>query len=134
MTADVVAEATPGALPRSQSETQRVAEQPTQVSAEAIEITSNAVALDDASLDSTEADAEDAATRSVPRWPSYLLALAATLWMVKLAQPFLVPVVVAILIFYALVLPVDALERMRVPRALGAALVVLALVAATTLT
>ena len=69
-----------------------------------------------------------------PRWPIYLLAIAATLGVMKWAQPFLVPVVVAILIFYALVLPVDALERMRVPRALGAALVVFALIAVTTMT
>lgn len=68
------------------------------------------------------------------RWPMYILALGATLAMMKWAQPFLVPLVVAILIFYALVLPVDALERMRVPRALGAALVVFALIAATTMT
>ena len=69
-----------------------------------------------------------------PRWPVYFLAIAATLGVMKWAQPFLVPVVVAILIFYALVLPVDALERVRVPRAVGAALVVLALIAATTMT
>ena len=76
-----------------------------------------------------------AATASeYPRWPMYILAFGATLALMKWAQPFLVPLVVAILIFYALVLPVDALERMRVPRALGAALVVFALIAATTMT
>ena len=69
-----------------------------------------------------------------PRWPMYILAFGATLALMKWAQPFLVPLVVAILIFYALVLPVDALERMRVPRSLGAAVVVFALIAATTMT
>ena len=69
-----------------------------------------------------------------PRWPLYVLALAAALALMKWAQPFLAPVVVAILIFYALVLPVDMLERVRVPRAIGAALVVLALIGATTAT
>ena len=82
----------------------------------------------------TVAESASTSATTYPRWPVYILVLAASLWMMKLAQPFLVPVVVAILIFYALVLPVDALERMRVPRALGAALVVLALIAATTLT
>jgi predicted PurR-regulated permease PerM len=69
-----------------------------------------------------------------PRWPAYCLVLVALVGVMKWAQPFLVPVVVAILIFYALVLPVDALERLHVPRALGAALVVMALVAATSMT
>ena len=79
-------------------------------------------------------DASAAAGAQYPRWPIYILAVGAALGMMKWAQPFLVPVVVAILIFYALVLPVDALERMRVPRAIGAALVVFALIAATTMT
>ncbi len=75
-----------------------------------------------------------ASVSEYPRWPFYLMALGAALAMVKWAQPFLVPVVMAVLIFYALVLAVDALERWHVPRALGAALVVLALIAATTAT
>ena len=69
-----------------------------------------------------------------PRWPLYVIAWATVLVMLKLGQSFVVPVVIAVLIFYALVFPVDALERVRVPRAVGAAFVVLALVAATTLT
>lgn len=69
-----------------------------------------------------------------PRWPLYILAVGAAFAMLKWAQPFLVPVVVAVLISYALKLPVDAMERMRVPRSIGAAMVVLALIAATTLT
>lgn len=79
-------------------------------------------------------ESADAGSSEYPRWPMYILAAAAALAMMKWAQPFLVPLVVAILIFYALVLPVDALERMRVPRALGAAVVVFALIAATTMT
>ncbi len=54
--------------------------------------------------------------------------------MMKLGQAFLVPVILAVLIFYALVLPVDALEKVRIPRAVGAAIMVLTLIAATTLT
>lgn len=81
---------------------------------------------------------EDAAhalvTDGYPRWPAYVLAVTAILILMKLGKPFLVPVIVAVLIFYALVLPVDALERLRIPRAAGAALVVLALIAATSLT
>lgn len=69
-----------------------------------------------------------------PRWPAYVLAVTAILILMKFGQPFLVPVIVAVLLFYALVLPVDALERLRVPRALGAAVVVWALIAATSLT
>lgn len=69
-----------------------------------------------------------------PRWPAYVLAVTAILILMKFGQPFLVPVIVAVLLFYALVLPVDALERLRIPRAVGAAVVVLALIAATSLT
>lgn len=75
-----------------------------------------------------------AAIIGYPRWPLYVLALATILVMLKLGQSFVVPVLIAVLVFYALVLPVDALERVRIPRAVGAAFVVLALIAATTLT
>ena len=84
--------------------------------------------------DSDATSGHDSVTPSAsayPRWPLYILALAATLAMMKWAQPFLVPFLLGILIFYALVLPVDTLERLRVPRAIGAALVMLALIAAT---
>ena len=69
-----------------------------------------------------------------PRWPMYVIALGTTLALLKLGQSFLVPVVIAVLIFYALVLAVDTLEKIRVPRSLGAALVVVALVSVTSLT
>lgn len=69
-----------------------------------------------------------------PRWPMYVIALGTTLALLKLGQSFLVPVVIAVLIFYALVLAVDTLEKMRVPRSLGAALVVVALISVTSLT
>ena len=69
-----------------------------------------------------------------PRWPMYVIALGTVLALMKLGQSFLVPVVIAVLIFYALVLGVDALEKLRVPRSIGAALVVVALISATSLT
>ena len=71
---------------------------------------------------------------TLPRWPMYVIALGTTLALLKLGQSFLVPVVVAVLIFYALVLAVDKLEKIRVPRSIGAALVVIALISATSLT
>ncbi len=79
-------------------------------------------------------DAPKSAAHPYPRWPAYVIALGTILALMKLGQSFLVPVIVAVLIFYALVLPVDALEKLRVPRALGAALVVVGLIAATTMT
>ena len=69
-----------------------------------------------------------------PRWPMYVIALGTTLALLKFGQSFLVPVVIAVLIFYALVLAVDTLEKFRVPRGLGAALVVIALISVTSLT
>ena len=69
-----------------------------------------------------------------PRWPVYVIAFGVIIALMKVGQPFLVPVLVAVLIFYALVWPVDALERLRVPRAIGAALVIFALIGATTIT
>ena len=69
-----------------------------------------------------------------PRWPMYVIALGTTLALLKFGQSFLVPVVIAVLIFYALVLAVDTLEKIRVPRALGAALVLVALISVTSLT
>jgi predicted PurR-regulated permease PerM len=93
-----------------------------------------AVELTDAVTDTAVVDSATTNALAYPRWPLYILAFGASLALMKWAQPFLVPVIVAILIFYALVLPVDMLERLRVPRAIGAALVVLALIAATSMT
>jgi len=69
-----------------------------------------------------------------PRWPAYVVAFGVIVALMKVGQPFLVPVLVAVLIFYALVWPVDALERMRIPRTIGAALVISVLIGATTIT
>jgi predicted PurR-regulated permease PerM len=54
-----------------------------------------------------------------------ILAFAAVLAMLKLAQPVLIPIVVSGLLFYALDPMVDALQRWKVPRALAASLVLL---------
>lgn len=67
-----------------------------------------------------------------PRWPATVLAIGAIIALAKWGQPFIVPVIVAILLFYALVAPVDVLERYRIPRAIGAAVVMIALMASTT--
>ena len=58
-----------------------------------------------------------------------ILAFAAVLAMLKLAQPVLIPIVVSGLLFYALDPMVDALKRWKVPRALAASLVLLLSVA-----
>ena len=109
-----------------------------EIASEVIASTDPDAAINETSVAALASEsAPEPATANVsayPRWPMYILALGATIALMKWAQPFLVPVVVAILIFYALVLPVDALQRMRVPRAIGAALVVLVLIAATTMT
>jgi len=51
---------------------------------------------------------------------------------IHLAAPFLIPLAVSLVICYALAPVVDRLERWRVPRAIGAAAVVLALIAGGT--
>ena len=51
---------------------------------------------------------------------------------IHLAAPFLIPLVVSLVICYAVAPVVDRLERWRVPRAVGAAAVVLALIAGGT--
>lgn len=126
--------ALPGAQAVAKPGAPGIAEKRPEAAPEVISVTATDIHGTDASPAATDSDADGANTGAFPLWPIYILAMAATVWIVKLAQPFLVPVVVAILISYALVRPVDALERMRVPRALGAALVVLALVAATSVT
>jgi predicted PurR-regulated permease PerM len=54
-----------------------------------------------------------------------IIAGAAILAVLKLAQPVIIPFVVSGLLFYALDPPVDWLQRWKVPRVLGAALVLL---------
>ena len=80
------------------------------------------------------AEDKKAEINAYPHWPMYVIALGTILALMKLGQSFLVPVIVAVLIFYALVIAVDALEKVRVPRSIGAALVVIALISATSLT
>lgn len=134
MTVAVPPDAIPAASGATKPGTQPVADRTPEAVPEATAVPAVEARVDDASSVPAESDSEAANMGAFPRWPIYIVALAATVWIVKLAQPFLVPVVVAILIFYALVRPVDALERMHVPRALGGALVVLALIAATSVT
>jgi predicted PurR-regulated permease PerM len=58
-----------------------------------------------------------------------ILAGAALLAVLKFAQPVIIPFVVSGLLFYALDPAVDRLQKWKVPRALGAAAVLLALIA-----
>ena len=58
-----------------------------------------------------------------------ILAGAALLAILKFAQPVIIPFVVSGLLFYALDPAVDRLQKWKVPRALGAAAVLLALIA-----
>ncbi len=129
-----MAQPVPQALPTVEAELLSSPAPAPEVEADAAPANVAAVTVNDAVTDTAAVDAATTQASAFPRWPLYILALGATLAIMKWAQPFLVPVVVAILIFYALVLPVDALERLRVPRAIGAALVVLALIAVTTMT
>lgn len=58
-----------------------------------------------------------------------ILAVIAVILVLQYAQPMLIPVVLGLLIYYALDPVVGMLERIRIPRALGAALVLSLLVA-----
>jgi predicted PurR-regulated permease PerM len=58
-----------------------------------------------------------------------ILAVIAVILVLQYAQPMLIPVVLGMLIYYALDPVVGMLERIRIPRALGAALVLSLLVA-----
>lgn len=58
-----------------------------------------------------------------------LLASMATLYFIDWAQPVLLPLVVAVLISYALDPLVSVLDRIRIPRPLGAAIVLAGLIA-----
>ncbi|WP_298451794.1 AI-2E family transporter [uncultured Marinobacter sp.] len=59
-----------------------------------------------------------------------ILASIATVYFINWAQAVLLPLVVSVLISYALDPPVSALDRLRLPRALSAALVMIALLSA----
>ena len=61
--------------------------------------------------------------------PLVLLAVLATIYFLYWAQPVLIPLVLALVVSYALAPLVDRLERIHVPRWLSAAVLLLALVA-----
>jgi predicted PurR-regulated permease PerM len=63
-----------------------------------------------------------------------VLATCAVIVMLRYGAPVLLPTVIAMLLFYMLDPVVKALERLRVPRGLGAPLVVMALVGAIAMT
>lgn len=91
----------------------------------------------EASLDFTPAVDTAAATLAPRRTAAdravIVLAVLASLFALHEARDFLVPVVLSIVIAYLLDPPVYRLQRMRVPRALGATVVLLAVVAAVLL-
>jgi predicted PurR-regulated permease PerM len=60
--------------------------------------------------------------------PVILLAIFATIFVLDWAQPVLVPLVLALMVSYALAPIVDRLERRSIPRALSAAVLLLAIV------
>jgi predicted PurR-regulated permease PerM len=68
---------------------------------------------------------EAAPVRNVPL---ILLAIFATIFVLDWAQPVLVPLVLALMVSYALAPLVDRLEKLAIPRALSAAVLLLAIV------
>jgi predicted PurR-regulated permease PerM len=62
--------------------------------------------------------------------PVWLVSIIALLWFLRTARALLIPIAVAILVSYAVEPIVARLARLRVPRALGAAVVLLVLTAA----
>lgn len=68
-------------------------------------------------------------------WASHLrsavlvIAVIACIWMLRWAKPLLVPLVVGIFLTFWLTPLVNGLQRLRVPRSIGAALVLIAVVA-----
>lgn len=61
--------------------------------------------------------------------PAWLLSAIALLWFLRTARELLIPIAIAVLVSYATEPIVARLARMRVPRALGAALVLVLLTA-----
>ena len=59
------------------------------------------------------------------------IAVVAVVWMLQYAQPILIPVVLGVLIAYALEPLVRALERIRIPRVAGAAIILIVVTAGT---
>jgi predicted PurR-regulated permease PerM len=62
------------------------------------------------------------------RVPMMLLAVFATVFILDWAQAFIIPLVLALIIAYALAPLVDRLERLAIPRALSASVLLLAIV------
>ncbi len=84
-----------------------------------------------ADTSSTETTAEVPEIRGfgpVRSFPLILLAVLATIFFLDWAQPVLIPIVLGLLVSYALAPVVDRLERLAIPRALSAAVLVLAIV------
>jgi predicted PurR-regulated permease PerM len=75
-----------------------------------------------------DADREPAAAIDVRNAALTVLAVIAVVLLLQYAQAMVIPIVLGILISYALEPIVKALERIHVPRVIGAALVLLALV------
>lgn len=61
--------------------------------------------------------------------PAWLVSVIALLWFLRTARQLLIPIAIAVLVSYAVEPIVARLARLRVPRALGAALVLLLLTA-----
>jgi predicted PurR-regulated permease PerM len=73
---------------------------------------------------------EDVAPLDVRSIALTAIAVAAVIWLLQYAQSFVIPVVIGVLISYALAPVVSALHGIRVPRAIGAAVAVVMLVSA----
>jgi predicted PurR-regulated permease PerM len=58
-----------------------------------------------------------------------IVAALASIWMLQFAQPLLVPIVLAVLISYVLEPAVLKLQKLKIPRAIGAAVILLIVVA-----
>lgn len=87
--------------------------------------------------DDTVIAPDSATTAEVPGQPGHvaqrslpltLLAVVATIFMLDWAQPVLIPLAIALIISYALGPLVDLLERVAIPRALSAAVLLLAII------
>jgi predicted PurR-regulated permease PerM len=65
--------------------------------------------------------------RDTGHWSLPVLATLAVIWVLHWAQAVLIPIMLAVLASYALTPAVDALRRWRIPRAVGAAVLLLAM-------
>jgi predicted PurR-regulated permease PerM len=67
----------------------------------------------------------DSETPHEANWPVAVLAMLGVLWMLYWARAFCIPIMIGVLISYALSPLVDRLHRWHVPRAVGAAVLLL---------